>query len=129
MTFQNEDVAGLTGVHVLVVEDEPLIAIEFQEILAADGAEVLGPVPTVTKALATIEKGLPDIAVLDLNLRGERSTPVARALRSATVPFVLATGYSSHHLDDPVLRDAPIIPKPVNPRMLIRTLRELLSIG
>ncbi len=129
MTRQSEGVAGLPGVRVLVVEDEPLIAIELQESLAAGGADVLGPVPTVRKALALLERSLPDIAVLDLNLRGERSTPVARALRSANVPFVLATGYSRHHLDDPLLRDAPLIPKPVNSRALIRTLRELLSLG
>jgi two-component system, response regulator PdtaR len=129
MTPRSECVAGLAGVRVLVVEDEPLIALELQEILAAGGAEVLGPVPTVQQALATLEKGLPDIAVLDVNLRGERSTPVARALRSASVPFVLSTGYSRHHLDDALLRDTPLIPKPVSSRALLRTLRELLSPG
>ena len=129
MTLSNEGAAGLAGVRVLIVEDELLVALDLEESLAAAGAEVLGPVPTVRRALAALERRLPDIAVLDLNLRGEQSTPVARVLRFANVPFVLMTGYSRHHLDDPLLRDVPHIPKPMNSRTLIRALCDLLSLG
>ena len=129
MTLSNEGAAGLAGVRVLVVEDELLIALELQETLTAAGAEVLGPVPNVRRALAALETSLPNIAVLDLNLRGETSTPVARVLRSANVPFVLMTGYSRHQLGDPLKRDVPHIPKPMNSRTLIRALCELLALG
>src|ERR671910_940460 len=57
------------------------------------GAEVVGPVPTRDKALALVEAGRVDAAVLDINLRGQTVFPVADALRERGVPFVFATGY------------------------------------
>ncbi len=53
----------------LVAEDDPFIAAELQGVLADEGAEVMGPVPTVRAAMAAIEAGKPDVALLDVNLR------------------------------------------------------------
>ena len=117
----------LRGRRVLVVEDDPLIAMELADLLATGGVEPLGPVPTIQAALATLAAAQPDAVVLDLNLRGERSTPVARALLAAGVPFVLTTGYARSQLDEPDLLDAPLVPKPVDHRLLLDRLARLLD--
>lgn len=118
---------ALRGRRVLIVEDEPLIAMELVDLLAAGDVETLGPAPTVRAALAVLEADRPDAVVLDLNLRGERSTPVARALLAAGVPFVLATGYARSHLDEPELAEAPLVPKPVDHDLLLDWLARLLD--
>ena len=110
---------ALRGRRVLVVEDDPLIAMELADLLATGEVEALGPVPTVRAALDALAAAQPDAAVLDLNLRGERSTPVARALLEAGVPFVLTTGYARSQLDEPELAEAPLVPKPVDHRLLL----------
>ena len=70
----------LTGRRVLVVEDEALVAMLVEDALLDAGAAVVGPAATVTEALSLLTKETPDVAVLDLNLAGETSTPVADAL-------------------------------------------------
>ena len=84
---------------VLIVEDEYFIAMQLQRDLAAAGAVVLGPVPSVAKALALIAAELRiDAAVVDVNLGGEMSFPVADALLARSVSFVFATGYTDGNL-------------------------------
>jgi two-component system, response regulator PdtaR len=116
----------LSGRRLLVVEDDPFIAADLQDLLASAGAAVLGPVPTVRAALASLGTDRPHAALLDLNLRGERCTPVAEALQAAAVPFVLVTGYSRSQIDEPALREAPIVSKPVQASILMRALQRLL---
>lgn len=82
------------GRSVLLVEDELLVAMDMQQTLTAAGVRVLGPAASVSSALAIINAERPDAAVLDLNLRGELVTPVARRLREMGVPFVLSTAYN-----------------------------------
>jgi DNA-binding response OmpR family regulator len=127
MSLQEAMVAGIAGRRVLVAEDDPFIAAELHDLLAEEGAEILGPVPTVRAAMAAIEAGKPDAAVLDANLRDASSAPVADALRAASVPVVLVTGYARHMIDDPCLRDAPILSKPVRTDELLAVLGRLLS--
>lgn len=85
---------------VLVVEDEYFLAMHLKRDLAAVGAVVVGPVASVADALALIasEPNI-DAAVLDVNLRGEFSYPVADALLLRGVPIVLTTGYADGELD------------------------------
>jgi DNA-binding NarL/FixJ family response regulator len=73
---------------VLLVEDEALIAMEVARGLAQSGYRVLGPASTVACALALLQGERPDVAILDVNIRGERVTPVARELSALGVPFV-----------------------------------------
>ena len=122
-------VEALRGRRILVVEDDPLIAMELADLLAAGGAEPVGPAPTVRAALAALAEGRPEVAVLDFNLRGERSTPVAAALREAGVPFVLTTGYVRSQIEEPELAEAPLVPKPVDHRLLAMWLVRLLPAG
>src|SRR3954469_6426333 len=102
----------LRGARVLIVEDDLLIANYLEELLGMEGCIVVGPALRVDEALALIERGRPEAAVLDLNLYGERTTAVAEALTARRVPFVIMTGYGAEHLpDEPVLRRAPRLGK------------------
>lgn len=82
------------GRRVLVVEDDFFIADDLVAALEAEGAIVVGPIPSVRAALELIERGDPlDGAVLDINLQGEMAFPVADALAARSISFVFATGY------------------------------------
>jgi DNA-binding response OmpR family regulator len=82
----------LAGRHILVVEDEYLIATEMKCSLLAAGSEVLGPVPSVDQALDLIEEHRPDAAVLDIDLGGATDAyPVAQRLGELGVPYLFAT--------------------------------------
>ena len=85
---------ALPGRKVLLVEDDYFIADEMRRMLSKNGAEVLGPVASVDKALALIAASSEiDAAVLDINLRDVMVFPVADALTARGVPFIFATGY------------------------------------
>jgi CheY-like chemotaxis protein len=103
----------LAGRRVLVVEDEYVIARELAQALRSAGAIVVGPVPTVRAALAEINaEAALDVAVLDLNLRGEASYEVADALDRLGVRYVFTSGYSRSSLPlryrDRVMCEKPI---------------------
>jgi DNA-binding response OmpR family regulator len=85
---------------VLVVEDEALIALDLEARLGRHGWRVLGPAATVAQALRLLEDGevLPDVALLDVNLRGEAATAVAERLRALGVPFVVTSAYDGARL-------------------------------
>jgi ActR/RegA family two-component response regulator len=102
------------GRRVLIVEDDFFLADELRTALAAQGAEVVGPVANIDDALDLIEQMQPiHAAVLDLNLQGEMAFPVADALNGCGVPFVLATGYDLSAI--PVrYASVPRCEKPVN---------------
>ncbi len=99
------------GRSILIVEDEPLIAMMLEDFLDSLGHKVQGTCDNVQGALAEVEKGGFDLAILDVNLKGENVWPVATALRQKNVPFVIATG---GHVDPPPpeFNDAPVIEKP-----------------
>ena len=96
---------------ILIVEDEPLIAMMLEDFILSLGHEVTGSCDSVRSALAEIEKSEFDLAILDVNLKGESVWPVATALRGKGTPFVLASG---GHVDPPPaeFNDVPMIEKP-----------------
>ncbi len=112
---------------VLVVEDEALVAMEFASVLRQQGCTVIGPAPSVARALALLEKQWPDVALLDLNLNGEPALPVAAALNARGVPFVVVSGYGEAQSAEPELRHAPRVTKPVRRDELIRALTQALT--
>jgi CheY-like chemotaxis protein len=83
----------LEGKRILVIEDEALVAVMIEDMLAEAGATVIGPATSVTAGLALADLETIDAAVLDVNLRGERIDAVAELLRRRAVPIVFATGY------------------------------------
>jgi CheY-like chemotaxis protein len=105
---------NLTGRRVLVVEDEALVAMLVEDALIEAGAIVIGPAATVSEALALLSHTTPDVAVLDLNLAGETSTPVADALAAGGIPFVVATGYGADGLPA-AHATAIVLAKPYDP--------------
>jgi CheY-like chemotaxis protein len=78
---------------VLLVEDEIMVAMLVQSLLEELGCEVLGPVGRVDRALEVVGRGGFDLAILDINVNGRDSYPVARALADRRVPFIFSTGY------------------------------------
>jgi DNA-binding response OmpR family regulator len=97
---------------VLIVEDEPLIAMMLEDFVDSLGHQVAGTCDSVADALAKVDEGGFDIAILDVRLRGgEASWPVADLLADKGVAFVLATG---GHVDPPPERhlNAPLLSKP-----------------
>jgi DNA-binding NarL/FixJ family response regulator len=115
----------LRGCRVMIVEDEMLVAMELENLLAEQGCAVVGPAPTADRALALLGEGLPDAAILDVNLNGHTAVPVAMALSAQGVPFVLATGYGNAL--QPELKGAPRVDKPVDHEQLVRALTQLLG--
>jgi CheY-like chemotaxis protein len=85
--------AALQGVKVLVVEDEYLVAALMEDMLESAGCVVAGPIPRLAQALDAASSEACDVAVLDVNLAGERVYPVADILAQRNVPFVFVTGY------------------------------------
>jgi two-component sensor histidine kinase/CheY-like chemotaxis protein len=96
----------------IIVEDEALIGMEAEQILAGRGFEVLGVANSVGEALELADRCAPDAALLDLNLAGEASFPVADALAAKGVRIVFCTGYDTDRLIPPHLADAQVLRKP-----------------
>lgn len=97
---------------VLVIEDEPLIAMMVEDFLDLLGYRVAGNPDNVSSALERVAEGGFDYAILDLSLfGGERSWPVADALAHAGVPFIISTGAGGESIE-PAHRDRPLLTKP-----------------
>jgi DNA-binding response OmpR family regulator len=107
---------------VLIVEDEFFIALDIGQQLADAGFEVVGPAPSVAKALSLVAEQGCDVAILDVNLGGETSEPVAQKLREADKPFVVLSGYSMDNLL-PWYGDATVLSKPLRMDRLVAALR------
>lgn len=110
---------------VLVVEDEFFIAQEIADELAAANIEVLGPCPTVQKALALLDNNHCDAAILDVSLRNENSMAVVQALNDRGIAFIVLTGFSQAQLPQEIA-SAPVLTKPLNAQALIRELQRIL---
>ena len=96
---------------VLIVEDESLISMMLEDFLESLGHRVAGTCETVSDALERVEQGGFDVAIIDVNLNGERVWPVADRLAAKGIPYVLATG---GHIEPPPTAhaSAPVLSKP-----------------
>ena len=117
----------LSGRHILVAEDEYMIAMDLRRDLRAEGAVVIGPAPSVEKALDIIE-GEPrvDAALLDINLAGEPVFPLADLLRERGVPLLFATGYDMDAIPKK-FADVPCCVKPLNIDDVLAALKKVVS--
>jgi DNA-binding response OmpR family regulator len=111
---------------VLIVEDEPIVAFEIEDILREAGFEIVGSVGSLDRALAMLTSSDCDVAVLDANLRGKSVAPVAMALQQRGRPFLFVSGYELIDLPD-AFPDAPRLGKPFEAGELIAAVRQLLS--
>jgi len=118
------------GRRVLILEDEFMIAMEFETVVLDAGFDVLGPFSDAESALATIETERPVAAILDVNLgHGATSLPVAERLSELNVPFVLCTGYQTADLVQRFGERVPILQKPVDTALLVELLGKIASPG
>lgn len=108
----------LAGRRLLVIEDEPLIALGLVSSLEVAGAEVGRPVGTEKEALAAIERGGFDAALLDANLHGKPVDAIAAALTRKSIPFVFVTGYGRESLPES-FRRAAVLSKPFSDKQLL----------
>jgi CheY-like chemotaxis protein len=121
---------NLDGRRILVLEDEPLIALEIEAALAGAGARVLGPAYSAADAIALIDRavsnadGTPPIdgAVLDVHLGDRTSEAVAERLTSLEVPFVFHTGFGRDAEAFVAAATAPHLRKPASAEDLIAAL-------
>ena len=111
---------------VLLVEDEPMVAMVVEAILIEAGYIVLGPVDQVQKAIDLVKRELPDAAVLDVNLSGQPVYPVAEILTSLSVPFIFCTGYDQLDVRPERLRHALVLAKPFQSHQLVKAVADLL---
>ena len=118
--------APQSGQRVLVVEDEMLVSMLLEDMLADLGCEVVGPATKVDDALALLDVQEIDLAILDVNLNGTESYRVADALAARGVPFIFATGYGGEGLRDNY-RHVPVMQKPYQQRDLETLLSKALS--
>lgn len=115
-------VSALSGLRVLIVEDEFMIADFIEDLLESFGCEVVGAVATIEDALAVIKDGALQGVMLDANLHGDSSAPIADALLGMDIPFVVVTGYGGLALPDEALDRAPRLNKPFSSTELEATL-------
>jgi CheY-like chemotaxis protein len=106
---------------VLVVEDETLVALDLEDLLLQMGHHVLGPATRVAEAVALARDADFDFAILDVNLAGSPSYPVADILRERGIPFVFSTGYGAAGLAD-AYSGEQALSKPYQPHELERAI-------
>ncbi len=118
-------IRSLHGRVILVVEDNPLIALDLKATLEHAGVVVLGPAGRLEDAMLLAEKSLPAAAVLDVRLEVGTSLPLAEWLAERDIPFLFQT--SDTTLIDAAYSAAPVLRKPFRPEQLIAALAALLA--
>lgn len=114
----------LSGRRILIVEDEMLLLLTIEDVLADLGCESVSSASTVDKAIGLIDGQVFDAAILDMNLNGTGSQAVAEALAARGVPFVIATGNRDNTWEG--FRDRAVIRKPFKYDDLVAILVRLL---
>lgn len=110
---------------ILIVEDEPVLAFALEEALIEAGFAIAGVATRLDQALARIESGVCDAAVLDADLAGVNAGPAAAALIARGLPFIVLSGYAPDQQGD-AFAQAVRLDKPCRPELVIRTLRGAL---
>jgi len=116
----------LDNLQIMIVEDDLLLAMDLADELREAGVQVIGPFATVDRALHALSTHRPHAAILDIDLKGQMSFPVADALAGANVPFLWVSG-SSPHVVPEHHRVQPFASKPIEVPALLRLLANLLK--
>jgi DNA-binding response OmpR family regulator len=111
---------------VLVVEDEFLLATALAQDLKAAGYDVVGPFASLSSALAAVAAETFDLAILDINLRGEMVYPVAADLAGRQIPFVFLSGYTASNMPDQ-FRSYPRLSKPIDSKVMLQRVKQILA--
>jgi DNA-binding response OmpR family regulator len=110
---------------ILIVEDEPMIALSLEDLLVDAGFEIAGVAGRLDRALRLIDSVACDAAIVDTNLGGVSASPVAAALSARGVPFIVLSGYSPEQLPGAFCA-ATFIRKPCRPAQLIQALNAIM---
>ena len=102
---------GMPG-DVLIVEDDPIIALDFEDTILGFGVKGVRTAGNVAKALKMIADQAPDFALLDVGLVREKSFAIAERLDELKIPFIFVTGYGVDVRLPAALADKPRLPKP-----------------
>jgi CheY-like chemotaxis protein len=102
---------GMPG-DVLIVEDDPIIALDFEDTILGFGVKIVRTAASVAKALELIADRAPDFALLDVGLVRENSFAVAERLEALKIPFVFVTGYGADVKMPAAFTERPRLPKP-----------------
>jgi CheY-like chemotaxis protein len=116
------------ALRVLVVEDEMLVAMNIEDMLVDLGHEVIALASRLETALAFARDATFDVAMLDVNLAGQASFPVAEVLRARGIPYLFATGYGIQGIAE-AYRGAPVLQKPFRAKDLEESLRAAAQPG
>lgn len=117
---------GAARLRVLVVEDEPLIGMDIEDAVQGLGHEVVGPIAQLDEALDLATLATLGCAILDINIIGGHSYPVADMLLKRGLPVLLLSSYRAETL--PVrLHEEPRLPKPFTNAQLVEEIRELCT--
>ena len=111
---------------VLIVEDEAAISILMEDMLLDLGSEIVGPASRLDPALQLAREADLDAAILDINIAGAQSYPVADVLRSREIPVIFATGYGSSVLPER-FNFCQILQKPFEQHRFSQTLHTALA--
>lgn len=114
------------GLRILVVEDEMSIVMMIEDALIEMGAEIVGPTAWLDAALQLAREATIDLALLDINIQGGASYPVADILVERGIPFVLCSGYGDWAIEERH-RDRPRLAKPFTEGELSDRVIELLG--
>jgi CheY-like chemotaxis protein len=102
---------GMPG-DVLIVEDDPIIALDFEDTILGFGVKTVRTAGNVARALELIAERPPDFALLDVGLTREKSFAIAERLEALKIPFVFITGYGADVSLPKAFADTPRLPKP-----------------
>jgi two-component SAPR family response regulator len=116
----------LTGLNVLIVEDDYLLASELSERLGAQGASIIGPIADLASAFDALNGDQPDVAVLDINVRGSPIYDLADELLSRGVRVIFTSGYEELYRPKKLSLSAFFL-KPIDLQAVSRTLADLSS--
>ena len=117
---------SIEGKRILIVDDEPLLLMDLEDTLVNAGCVVIGPASTLPQAKVLIGEAEFDIALLDVNLGGQRVDELAAALTQKNIPFAFVTGYGREGLPQS-FRHAPLIGKPFSQQQLLKVVRQLVA--
>jgi PAS domain S-box-containing protein len=121
----HDDRRGLEGKRILIVEDEPLVAMELESNLTAAGCEVIGPAGTLEQAKSLVAEREFDAALVDVNLAGRAVDEIAAALTQKNCPFAFVTGYGREALPRG-FQDAVLLGKPFGRAQVLAAVEVLL---
>lgn len=117
----------VAGKRVLIVEDELLVAMSLEDTLRSLGCTVIGPVATLGEALRIAGDVDADLAILDVNLRGEQVFPAAEILAGRGIPLVFCSGFVGASPLPPCFGGALQVPKPYTDRVIAQAVRQLVG--